>query len=95
MAYGGLPKITNGSLLLLLEDFCFRADSIRENPSEESSGLVFFICFLGNSRMGEMEGIETHFASLDDLIRMKQAAGRDKDLQDLKILKRLKNKNNR
>ena len=48
-----------------------------------------------NKVKGEIEGIETHFASLDDLIRMKQAAGRDKDLQDLKILKRLKNKNNR
>lgn len=32
------------------------------------------------------------FASLDDLIRMKQAAGRPKDQEDLRILKKLKQK---
>ena len=32
------------------------------------------------------------FASLDDLITMKKAAGRDKDLEDLKALRRLKHK---
>lgn len=30
------------------------------------------------------------FASLDDLIRMKAAAGRPKDLEDLKVLRKLK-----
>jgi predicted nucleotidyltransferase len=30
------------------------------------------------------------FASLDDLIRMKEAAGRPKDLEDLRVLKKLR-----
>lgn len=30
------------------------------------------------------------FASLDDLIRMKEAAGRSKDLEDLRVLRKLK-----
>lgn len=30
------------------------------------------------------------FASLDDLIRMKEAAGRPKDLEDLKVLRKLR-----
>jgi predicted nucleotidyltransferase len=32
----------------------------------------------------------TNFASLDDLIRMKQATGRPKDLEDLRVLMKLK-----
>jgi len=32
----------------------------------------------------------TYFASLDDLIKMKKAAGRPKDKEDLKILRKLK-----
>jgi predicted nucleotidyltransferase len=35
------------------------------------------------------------FASLDDLIRMKQAAGRPKDKEDLKFLRRLRNRKTR
>lgn len=34
----------------------------------------------------------TCFASLDDLIRMKQAAGRPKDIEDLRVLLRLRQK---
>lgn len=35
---------------------------------------------------------EVYFPSLDDMIRMKKAAGRAKDLEDLKYLKRIKAK---
>jgi predicted nucleotidyltransferase len=36
--------------------------------------------------------VETSFASLDDLIKMKKAAGRAKDKEDLKVLLELKKK---
>jgi predicted nucleotidyltransferase len=36
---------------------------------------------------------KVYYASLDDLILMKQAAGRPKDLEDLKVLRILKEKN--
>jgi predicted nucleotidyltransferase len=42
-----------------------------------------------NAKMGK---VKTHFASLDDLIKMKKAAGRPKDREDLKILLQLKKK---
>lgn len=41
---------------------------------------------------GNILGVPTHFADLDRLIQMKQAAGRVKDLEDLKYLLEIKNK---
>ena len=35
---------------------------------------------------------DAYFASLDDLIKMKKAAGREKDKEDLRILEKLKEK---
>lgn len=40
----------------------------------------------------KIEGIDVFVASLDDLIKMKKAAGRAKDLEDLKILETLQKK---
>jgi hypothetical protein len=45
---------------------------------------------------GALLGVPTFFASLDDLITMKEAAGRaDKDLPDLKRLRRLRERQRR
>ena len=45
---------------------------------------------------GALLGVPTFFASLDDLITMKEAAGRaDKDLPDLKRLRRLRERQGR
>ena len=42
---------------------------------------------------GSFGGVATHFASLDDLIAMKEASGRrEKDLPDLRRLRRLREK---
>jgi predicted nucleotidyltransferase len=43
-----------------------------------------------NRNKGEIEGVETYFAALEDLITMKESAAREKDLLDLKILRKLK-----
>ncbi len=40
--------------------------------------------------VADIGGVAAPFASLDDLIRMKRAAGRPKDLEDLKHLERLR-----
>lgn len=39
---------------------------------------------------GKYGNAQVYYASLDDLIVMKRAAGRDKDLKDLKVLEKLK-----
>ena len=38
----------------------------------------------------QIQGVPVAFASLDDLIRMKEAAGQPKDLEDLRVLRRLR-----
>lgn len=45
---------------------------------------------LKNRVEGLYEGVPTSFASLDDLIAMKKAAGRPKDLEDLRYLEEIK-----
>lgn len=41
---------------------------------------------LKNKIVGKCEGVDTYFVSLKDLIRMKKAAGRPKDKEDLRYL---------
>lgn len=45
-----------------------------------------------NKVVGKIGSTEIYFSSLDDLIKMKRAAGRAKDKEDLKILLKLKKK---
>lgn len=45
---------------------------------------------LKNRVTGEYEDVPAYFASLDDLIKMKTAAGRPKDIEDLRHLKEIK-----
>ena len=45
-----------------------------------------------NKVPGKIGDASCYFASLDDLIRMKEAAGRGKDKEDLKFLKKIKEK---
>jgi hypothetical protein len=45
--------------------------------------------------MDRIGGAPAAFASLDDLILMKEAAGRPKDLEDLRVLKKLRDEKRR
>lgn len=48
---------------------------------------------VGHSLPGTFQGVPTRFAGLDDLITMKEASGRrEKDLPDLRRLRRLREK---
>ncbi len=46
----------------------------------------------GGRVFGEIGGISTSFAGLDQLIQMKRAAGRPKDREDLRVLEALREK---
>ena len=45
-----------------------------------------------NKVSAKLGGVDAFFASLDDLIKMKKAAGRAKDKEDLRNLKKFKEK---
>ena len=55
-----------------------------------ASGLQFEDAY-GQSLSLNIEGIELHIPSIDDLIRNKRAAGRTKDMADVEALESLKN----
>lgn len=49
-----------------------------------------FLRAWSRSVIGEYGQVETRFASLDDLIEMKEAPGRPQDMEDLRVLLELK-----
>ena len=55
-----------------------------------ASGLLFEETY-GRSLSVNIEGIEVHIPSIDDLIRNKRATGRTKDLADVEALESLRN----
>ena len=59
-----------------------------------ASGLEFEETY-GRSLSVNLEGIEVHIPSLDDLIRNKRASGRTRDLADAEALESLKNSEQR
>jgi hypothetical protein len=55
-----------------------------------ASGLLFEETYRESITVN-IEGIEIHIPSIDDLIRNKRASGRTKDLADVEVLESLKN----
>lgn len=56
------------------------------------TGIDNFEIVWNKKIQGEIMGVKVYFADLDSLIQMKKAAGRAKDLEDLKYLELLKTK---
>jgi hypothetical protein len=82
---------------ITLEDLLTKKVLIRQYLVETDihpfvSGVTFDQVWK-NRVSGTYGNEKVFYASLDDLITMKQAAGRPKDLEDLKILQILKQKN--
>ncbi len=59
-----------------------------------ASGLDFTTTF-AHSRVIDIEGLDVHVPSLDDLIRNKKASGRTKDLADIEALEKLRDSESR
>lgn len=55
-----------------------------------ASGLDFTEAF-AHSSVIDIDGLDVHVPSLDDLIRNKKASGRTKDLADVEALEKLRN----
>jgi len=83
---------------ITLEDLLTKKVLIRQYLVETDihpfvSGVTFDQVWK-NKISGTFGKEKVYYASLDDIIIMKEAAGRPKDLEDLKVLKILKKKNN-
>lgn len=83
---------------ITLEDLLTKKVLIRQYLVETDihpfvSGATFDQVW-GNKISGTFGKEKVYYASLNDIILMKEAAGRPKDLEDLKALKILKKKNN-
>jgi len=81
---------------ITLEDLLTRKVLIRQHLVETDihpfvTGITFDQVWK-NRVQGTYGNEEVFYASLDDLIIMKEAAGRPKDLEDLKVLRILKQK---
>jgi predicted nucleotidyltransferase len=83
---------------ITLEDLLTKKILIRQYLVETDihpfvSGVTFDQVW-GNKISGTFGKEKVYYASLNDIILMKEAAGRPKDLEDLRVLKILKKKNN-
>ena len=74
---------------LLKKKLFIRQDAVETDIHPFVKGITFEQVWK-NKVKAKFGKIFVYFASLDDLIKMKRAAGRPRDLEDLKYLKKLK-----
>lgn len=74
---------------LLNKKILFRQYILATDIHPSATGIIFETVWK-NRVKDEIEGVPVFVASLDDLIKMKRAANRPKDREDLKALRALK-----
>lgn len=75
---------------LLEKKALFRGYIVQADIHPFVTGIESFQDLWCSRVTGEIQGVPVNFADLDNLIKMKEAAGREKDLLDLKYLRELK-----
>lgn len=88
-APAGLPFLLDAKTLKQGDSFTFNTTAGAFDLLGTPSGSGGFEALKRNSRKMDMGGIEIFVADLQDLIRMKRAAGRPKDLIEVEILSAL------
>ncbi len=88
-ADAGLPFRADERTIRNGLNFTFRTSHGSLDCLGEASGYTFEI-LAPNAERADLGGIEVLVASLDDLIRMKRAAGRTKDLLEVENLSKLR-----
>ncbi len=82
-AYLTDPQKMMRSKVTIFDDY-IRVDILSDAPGLE------FDSFWEHRQVFKVEGVRINFVNLDHLIQLKQAAGRKKDRDDLKMLKRIR-----
>lgn len=73
----------------LQKKLLFRQYILKTDIHPLVAGVVFEDVWK-NKVLYQFEGVDVYFASLDDLIDMKKAAGRGQDLMDIQVLEEIK-----
>ena len=95
-APAGLPFLLDGRTILMGDSFTFETTAGSLDCLGTPSGTKGYADLLANAREVEIEpGLNALVCSLDDLIRMKRAAARPKDLVAIEILKTVKEERER
>ena len=86
-----LPFVLDGRTISLGNSFTFETDGGNVDCLATPSGTTGFGDLARDAISIDLgDGLHVRFASLDDVIRMKRAAGRKKDLIELEVLDALK-----
>jgi hypothetical protein len=82
----GIPFILDAKTLKMGDHFTFATDAGPLDCLGTPAGVSGFEELRRNALEASFEGLPLLVASLDDIIRMKQAAGRQKDLIEIEVL---------